>query len=190
MSDTVNELPLFADLLASVSPSASKPGGARPRHELESALVRLGFKPSRKVLGLLGSLRIHRVAPLHLDLARRLAADPVALRRLRGVRIGEFLLDLMGFERVRVRLTRRFFQTFRPRAEQEELLWWDAAHLDLALRDDEIKVRAIDSAGQLLRQGKRARQILSAAGFPILPRSAAGATAGNPRDPTDRAAGR
>ena len=189
MHDTADELASFANLLASAS-LASKPLAARQRHELEDALARLGIKPSPGVLGLLRSMHIHRVAPLHLDLARKFAADPVALRRMQGVPLDEFLLDLMWFEHVRPLLTRRFFKTYRPCSEQEEPLWWAAANLDRALRDGRIEMRSIDSATQLLRQGERARQILSAAGIPVLPRSATGATAGSRRDPTDRDAGR
>lgn len=189
MHDTADELSSFADLLARVS-QASMPGTAQARRELEDALGRLGIKTSPGVLGLLRSMNINRAAPLHLDLARKFAADTVALRRMQGVPLDEFLLDLMWFEHIRLRLTRRFFKTYRLCCEQEEPLWWAAAHLDQALRDDRIEVRGIDSVRQLLRQGERARQILSDAGLPVLPRSATGAAAGNRRDPTDRAAGR
>ena len=167
MHDTADELASFADLLASLS-RASGPV-ARPGYELENALVRLGFKPSPGVVGLLRSMHIHRVAPLHLDLARKFAADPVALRRMQGVPLNESLLDLMGFEHMRLLLTRRFFKTYRPRSEQEEPLWWAAEHLERALQVSCINVRRIDSARQLLREGERATNALGLAGISLRP---------------------
>jgi len=167
MHGVAAELSSFADLLARVS-QASRHDAALPNRELQDALVRLGFEPTRHVVALLASLRIHRVAPLHLDLVRKLAADPVALRRLEGASLDEFMLDLMGFERVRPLLTRRFFKTHRYRCEQEESLWWAAAHLQRALQASSIKVRRIDSVSQLLRAGEHAKQALSLAGVSVM----------------------
>jgi hypothetical protein len=45
MHDAAAELSSFAELLAGVS-QASKPETALPKHELEDALVRLGFEPA------------------------------------------------------------------------------------------------------------------------------------------------
>lgn len=140
-----------------------------PSYNLERTLVYLGFRPARCVVELLASLRIHRPASLHLDVARRLSADPLALRRVQGVPLGEFLVDLMGFERVCRLLTRRFFKTFSPRPEQEEPIWWAAEHLERALQVSAVDVRRIDSVTQLLHDGERARQLLVRAGTSLLP---------------------
>jgi hypothetical protein len=109
--------------------------------------------------------------PLHREVARKLAADPNALSRVTGVPFDESLFDLMGFERVRQRLTRRFFKTYRPCLERQESLWWAAENLERALLMSLIVVRRIDSATQLLRQGDRSKQALALKGISILPAS-------------------
>jgi hypothetical protein len=110
------------------------------------------------------------MVPLHRDLACKFAADPVAQRRLRGVMLNEFLLDLMGFEHVRPLLTRRFFKTYRHRTEDEEPLWWAVAYLERALQLSAINTRLIDSVAQLLQTGERAKQALDRAGISLLPK--------------------
>ena len=139
------------------------------KQELEGMLASHGAKITQDVLRILVSVGIAHALPLHLTVACRIVLDQHTLRRLQGVRLDEFLFDLMGFERVRQLLSRRFFQTYSHRAEQEEPLWWAAEHLERALQVSVSEVRRIDSVEQLLCEGERVRQVLVVKRISLVP---------------------
>lgn len=130
-----------------------------------SVLVRLGFEASHEVLRMLASLRLNHVCPLHLDVARSLAADAALRKRVRGITLDEFFIDLLGFSRVRACLSRRFFTAWRRQSANEDRIWWAAENLNRALDRSRVSPRHLDSVRQLIEAGDIAKQSVGEAGI-------------------------
>jgi hypothetical protein len=147
-----SELSLFFWLLTEVNLADAE----MPSRGIEAALRRLGFKTTKQTWNFLCSVKINHPAPLHLDVTRAVASNPVLRRRLHGMPVDEFLLELLGFEEVRPLLARPFFQRYRFHLGQQESLWWAAEHFNRALVINTMQARPITSPDQLLLAGKQA----------------------------------
>lgn len=156
--DDAESLVLFEALLCTLASSGStqfySEGAGR------ALIVQLGLNPSVHGIRLLASLRIHHVCPLHLDVVRTLAKEVDHRDRVRDVILDEFLIELLGFERVQERLTRRFFTTWQCPCAEEEPLWWAAINIELALERGLLEAVYISSRRELLRCADLARQAL------------------------------
>lgn len=150
----VSELSLFTWLLT----QALLPD-ARRHSRLGVVLQRLGFNTARETRDFLCFVRINHAAPLHLDVTRAVATNPILRHRLRGIQIDEFLLELLGFEQLRPLLGRTFFQRYRFHLSQQEALWWAAEHFDRALMKKTMQPRPIRSPEQLLLAGAQAGRL-------------------------------
>jgi hypothetical protein len=148
-----SELPGFSRLLSQVHivPATG------PSSRLSTALRRLGFPTTKETVDFLASLRINHLAPLHLDVTRQVATNPTLRRRMRGIPVDEFMLDLLGFEEVRRLLERGFFKRYSLLVHQQEELWWAAEHFNRALVMNTMQPRRITSPNQLLQAGIQAR---------------------------------
>lgn len=136
-------------------------GASGPR--IERPLAVLGVRCSAPVAELLESLHIARPAPSHVAVFRRIAADPALMERLRGVRVDDFVLEILGFERLRPHLTRPFLEDMEVTALNEEALWWAAVLVDAALGARVFECVPICSISQLLENGDLARKALHGA---------------------------
>lgn len=148
-----SELSIFFWLLTEVNLADAK----MPSRRIEAALQRLGFNTTKQTWDFLCSVKINHPAPLHLDVTRAVASNPVLRRRLHGIPVDEFLLDLLGFEEVRPLLARPFFQRYRFHLGQQESLWWAAEHFNRALMMNSMQPRPVTSPEQLLLVGIQAR---------------------------------
>jgi hypothetical protein len=158
-----DELIGFENLLRSLANDACTDGNFERTYC--SALVRLGFEPSHEVLRMLASLRLNHVCPLHLDVARALATDAALRKRVRGITLDEFLIDLLGFARVHACLSRRFFTAWRQQSANEERIWWAAENLNRAVDRSRVSPRRLDSVRQLIEAGELAKQSLGETGI-------------------------
>ena len=115
------------------------------------------IRPSEALIRVLHKLRIHSLAPLHLAVIWEISTSPDALRRLSGRPfVDDYLLELLGFRRMRDCLTDAFFQTFYRTSEQEEPIWWAAESLEQALKARRLEARPINSIHELLCAGELA----------------------------------
>ena len=137
----------------------------RSQQRLCASLSHLGFDPTPSVLQLLASLRIHRLAPLHLDVARALAADPTLRNRVRGILLDELLVDILGFAHLRACFTRRFFTRWRRDPLPEENMWWAAWRIEQAMQQKLIPKLRLDSIWELLDAEDIAQQAFSHSDF-------------------------
>lgn len=165
--DICKELSLFEEILGGLSRWTT--GESRvfgTRHHV--ALRSLGFRPEPSVLEFLGALRLGRVAPLHLSVARRLARNGPVLRTLSGFLVDERLLELLGFERAGALFSRSFINDFQQRPEKEESVWWAVMHLERAVHVYALTVPRIDSVTRAIGIGAWARTLLLREGIPLL----------------------